>query len=90
MFQETNLCAGVRAGGRDSCQGDSGKTFKLINNLLLTSIEFILTGSLFTGGPLQLEIDGYWSVVGIVSWGIRCSEPGYPGVYTRYSFENVR
>lgn len=28
------------------------------------------------GGPLQLQVNGLWRVVGIVSWGIRCAEPG--------------
>ncbi|XP_015524395.2 proclotting enzyme [Neodiprion lecontei] len=37
-----------------------------------------------SGGPLLHQLgNGRWVNVGIVSWGIRCGEPGHPGVYTR-------
>ncbi|XP_067121395.1 clotting factor B-like [Centruroides vittatus] len=36
-----------------------------------------------SGGPLVLEDGGKWMLVGIVSFGYKCAEPGYPGVYTR-------
>ncbi|XP_013793149.1 clotting factor B-like isoform X1 [Limulus polyphemus] len=38
-----------------------------------------------SGGPLVLEESGRWTLVGIVSFGLNCAEPGYPGVYTRVS-----
>ncbi|CAG2106276.1 unnamed protein product [Medioppia subpectinata] len=36
-----------------------------------------------SGGPLALAIDGKWYELGIVSFGYKCAEPGYPGIYTR-------
>lgn len=40
-----------------------------------------------SGGPLVHQLgNGRWVNVGIVSWGIRCGEPGRPGIYTRVNF----
>ncbi|GIX80962.1 proclotting enzyme [Caerostris extrusa] len=37
-----------------------------------------------SGGPLMaVNDDNRWEVIGIVSWGRRCGDPTYPGVYTR-------
>lgn len=36
-----------------------------------------------SGGPLMMQMNARWTQLGIVSFGNKCGEPGYPGVYTR-------
>lgn len=58
VITESQICAGEKKGGKDSCRGDSG-------------------------GPLMLPQTGAYYQIGIISFGYKCAEPGYPGVYTR-------
>ena len=40
-----------------------------------------------SGGPLYCPVDNFkYNLVGIVSFGIGCAEPGNPGIYTRISY----
>uniref|UniRef100_A0A1I8PNU7 Peptidase S1 domain-containing protein n=1 Tax=Stomoxys calcitrans TaxID=35570 RepID=A0A1I8PNU7_STOCA len=39
-----------------------------------------------SGGPIQRN----GTLIGLVSWGIGCADPYYPGVYTRLSYAPIR
>ena len=41
-----------------------------------------------SGGPVVVRNGNSHSLVGVVSWGIGCALPGYPGVYARVSSAN--
>lgn len=39
-----------------------------------------------SGGPLMVQSRSkQWTLIGVISWGIKCGEPGVPGIYTRIS-----
>lgn len=39
-----------------------------------------------SGGPLMQPYNKSYYLIGVVSYGYRCAEPGYPGVYSRVSY----
>lgn len=36
-----------------------------------------------SGGPLMLPVEFSYYAIGVVSYGWKCAEPGFPGVYSR-------
>ena len=59
--------------GKDSCQGDSGGPLSLTENGRFESDPII---------PF-LIFHHRSALIGVVSWGIGCANPRYPGVYAR-------
>lgn len=39
-----------------------------------------------SGGPYAMKIDDVDTLIGIVSWGLGCARPGFPGVNTEVAF----
>ena len=80
-IQDSMICAGLPEGGKDSCQ-------VFIYTDILSRYTYIVylyrcnSWQGDSGGPF---VCGGQSV-GIVSWGLGCARPDFPGVYTQTSY----
>ncbi|CAK5119096.1 unnamed protein product [Meloidogyne enterolobii] len=73
MHTTSMICAGFNNGRIDSCQGDSGGPLQCQNKKGVWELQVICDKNIF-----QIKI-----LKGVVSWGIGCAQPKFPGVYTK-------
>lgn len=68
----------------DKCKEMYGKKFKVVSPdiVLCATADDRDTCQGDSGGPVVRENGGRYEQVGIVSWGIGCANPKYPGIYT--------
>uniref|UniRef100_UPI0037E78DD0 transmembrane protease serine 9-like n=1 Tax=Semicossyphus pulcher TaxID=241346 RepID=UPI0037E78DD0 len=71
------ICAGVLAGGKDSCQ------VQILFCCGLHFFSFKTQGD--SGGPMVSQQGSIWVQSGVVSFGFGCARPNLPGVYSRVS-----
>lgn len=83
------ICAGVLAGGKDSCQVAASSNFSLVVECVQEFLRFSHIPSPSpqgdSGGPMVNQQGSVWVQSGVVSFGFGCARPNLPGVYSRVS-----
>ncbi|GIY37130.1 clotting factor B [Caerostris extrusa] len=91
---EDFICAGREDGGLDACLVlifdipilSNASLEELVYRIYLPTCRCEDDNEGDSGGPLLFEFArDYFVLVGIVSFGYKCAEPNFPGVYTRVS-----
>lgn len=84
VIDDRVLCAGLAMGGKDSC-----KVLIIFILYLYQLIDHIIFNYLFqgdSGGPLMWHNENQYYLIGVVSYGYKCGESDYPGIYTRVTY----
>jgi len=72
-------------------EADCAKVYKLSDSMMCAGVKEGGKDACLgdSGGPIIVEGSNSDNdvLVGVVSWGVGCAEPGFPGVYTRVSYE---
>jgi secreted trypsin-like serine protease len=76
---DRQICAGYSAGGKDGCLGDSGGPMVVEDKAKTRSAKAKHKPTTLASTILSTV----YKQVGIVSFGIKCAEGKYPGVYTK-------
>ncbi|XP_063046572.1 uncharacterized protein LOC134440419 isoform X1 [Engraulis encrasicolus] len=77
----------VQVVGNKQCSCSYGDYAVITDNMICAGVPKGGQGPCMgdSGGPLVSQQDSVWVLSGVVSFGISCAHPNYPGVYTRVS-----